>query len=791
MDWCCTSSAPRIMTRVTGREVGNLRRDVTTFVGRREATTQVRRKLSESRLVTLTGVGGVGKTRLAQHVAWESRRAFRDGGWLVDLAKVQDPSHLGHAVAATFGLQETPRDPPDALAEHLADKQILLVLDNCEHVLDSCAELVARLLQAAPAIRVLATSREPLRLVGEHVWPVTPLSTPPPDASDPAAVGRYEAVELFQQRAATVVPGFVLDKTNDRTVSRVCHILEGLPLAIELATAQLRRLTVDQLLDQLVDRYQLLAGGDRTTSRYSTLEAAIGWSYELCSAPERTLWARLSVFSGGFDLNAAERVCADPTPDDVLTVIGGLSEKSVLALEHDGPEARYRMLETIREYGRSRLADAEWEVLCQRHRDYYLGVAESVAAAWFGPSQLDLARYLRSEYANLRVALEHCLAERGATRAGLRLAGALWTYWIPCGFLLDGRSWLDRALALDSTPCRERAHALWADGYVATRQGDIPHALAVLDECRDLGRRLGDESIVAHANSAAGLTSVFAGDPLGAIERAGAAVAYYRTEGARPDTQLILALFFLAYAKALRGDTDQATVLCEEGRSICSAHDERWARSWTLWGLGLACWLAGDLDEAVSHLRESLLIKHAFHDLAGTLLSAESLAWTLSTFGDTTRAAGAARLLGAVRARWQPIGAFLYGHTAFLDWRADCVTRTRDLLGDQAFEEEYQRGSAASVDEVVSGAREQKRRRERRVRRAETRADLTGREREVAGLVASGLSNRDIAAHLLIAERTVETHIDHIFTKLDVTSRSQIAAWVGRSVRQRTKTAER
>jgi predicted ATPase/DNA-binding CsgD family transcriptional regulator len=772
---------------------------VTTFVGRREATTQVRRRLSKSRLVTLTGVGGVGKTRLAQHVAWESRRAFSNGAWLVDLAKVQDPTLLGHLVSATFGLQETPCDPQDALVEHLRDKQIFLVLDNCEHVLDACADLVARLVRAAPKVRVLATSREPLRLAGEHVWAVPPMSTPPPYAGDPTEVGLYEAVDLFRQRAAMVVPGFVVDETNVRTVARVCDLLEGLPLAIELAAAQMRRLTVDQLLDQLVDRYQLLAGGDRTTSRYSTLEAAVGWSYELCSAQERALWARLSVFSGGFALNAAERVCADPpagpasgpasdpgtvalagpdiTADDILAVIGGLSEKSVLTLEQEGPEARYQMLETIREYGRSRLADAEWEVLCRRHRDHYLGMAESVAAEWFGPAQLDLARDLRREYANLRVALEHSLAERGATRAGLRLAGALWTYWIPCGFLLDGRSWLDRALALDSTPCRERAHALWAVGYVATRQGDISHALAVLDECRDLGRRLCDGNIVAHANSAAGLTSVFAGDLAGAIEHAGAAVAYYRAEGVPPDTQLILALFFLAYAKVLRGEVDQATALCEEGRSICRIHGERWALSWTLWGLGLASWLAGDLDQAVSNFRESLLLKHAFHDLAGTLLSAESLAWTLATFGDGRRAARAARLLGAVRTRWQPIGAFLYGHTAFLGWREDCAAHVRDRLGDQAFEEQYRRGSAAPVDDIVSCAQEEKRGRERGVRRGDTRAHLTGRERDVAKLVADGLSNRDIAGRLLIAERTVETHIDHMFTKLDVSSRSQVAAW--------------
>ncbi|MEQ4207518.1 LuxR C-terminal-related transcriptional regulator [Actinopolymorpha sp. B9G3] len=771
------------MTRVAVREEGNLRTDLPGFVGRREATAQVRRKLSEARVLTLTGVGGVGKTRLARHVAWESRRAFHDGVWLVDLAKLDDPLLLDHVVAATLGLQETAiREPLRALVEYLQDRQLLLVLDNCEHVLDASARLVAELLRTAPDIRVLATSREPLRIVGEHVWPVIPLSVPPQDALDPGAGHdrRYEAIDLFWQRAESVLPGVAKDRSNDRAVARICHLLEGLPLAIELAAAQLRRMSIGQLLAQLDDRYRVLAD-DHTTSRHATLDAAMGWSYELCSPPERVLWARLSVFAGGFDLGAAAMVCTDASlpADDLLSVLGGLSDKSILTLDQDAPEARYRMLETIREYGRSRLGDGESDTLRRRHRDHYLDLAERVESAWFGEAQLDLARNLRSEYANLTVALEYCLSEHGENRSGLRLAGALWPYWIPCGFLLDGRSWLDRALQLDTTPCRERAQALWACGYVATRQGDIATALDMLDSCRALGRELGEEDIAAHANSAAGLTLQFADDLPSAVARLEEAIAYYRTEHARPDTPLILALFFLAYAMCLRGNTERAVALCEEGGRICRTHDERWALSWTLWGLGLAHWIAGNIEDAIAQLRESLLIKHAFHDLAGTLLSAECLAWTLATPGDTAMAVRAARLLGAVHARWKPIGTFLYGHKAFLDWRERCEARLRALLGDQPYENEYRRGSLLTVDAVVSCATGEKKRGARAAHDQDDQKTLSSRERDVAKLVADGLSNREIAAQLVIAERTAESHIDHIFTKLGFTSRTQIAAWVG------------
>src|SRR4030088_89150 len=330
------------------RGLGSLPAEVTSFVGRREAMAEVKRALSTSRLVTLTGVGGTGKSRLALHVAREVRRAFADGVCLVELAKCQDPSLLGDTVAAALGLSDlSNRDPVTVLVCYLADKHCLLVLDNCEHMLAGCAHLVAELLPAAPGLRVLATSREPLGIIAEHVWPV------PPEASSPGAGWgqRYEALALFGQRAAAVVPGFALNEGNVVAVARLCQRLDGLPLGIELAAVRLRVLSVEDILARLEDRFRLLTTGNRAApARHQTLRAAVEWSFELCTNLERTLWARLSVFAGEFDLAAAEEVCAGEgvLAEDVFTGVAGLVEKSLLTKREGAPVARYEMLQTIR-----------------------------------------------------------------------------------------------------------------------------------------------------------------------------------------------------------------------------------------------------------------------------------------------------------------------------------------------------------------------------------------------------------------------------------------------------------
>jgi non-specific serine/threonine protein kinase len=341
-------------------KVGNLRVGLTSFVGRRRELTEAKRLLSVARLVTLTGVGGVGKTRLALRVAANARRAFDDGVWLIELGELHDLELLADTVVADLGLREQSSDPAlELLAEHLADRRVLLVLDNCEHLVEAAAVLAEMLLRRCPDLRILATSHEPLGIGGEAVMRVLPLTVPDPDRP-PALQGLpgYDAITLFAARAEAAAPGFVLSEANQVTVTRICQRLDGLPLAIELAADRLRVLSPQQILDRLSDRYRLLTAGSRDApARQQTLKLSIDWSYDLCEPVEQQLWARLSVFAGGFELDAAESLCTGfLAPQDVLDVVARLVDQSILIREEAGAVARYRLLESLRDYGISKAA---------------------------------------------------------------------------------------------------------------------------------------------------------------------------------------------------------------------------------------------------------------------------------------------------------------------------------------------------------------------------------------------------------------------------------------------------
>ncbi len=349
------------MAAGTRPRAGNLPGEVMSFVGRRQEVAEARQLLRRHRLLTLTGVAGVGKTRLALQVAAASSRTFPAGVWLVELGSLQDGELVAGTVAGALGLSDQcPQHPTDALAEYFKDKRALLVLDNCEHLLDACAGLVEALVRAAPKLRVLATSRQPLGVYGESILMVPSLPVPDPD--QPASVvRRYEAVSLFAERAAAVLPGFQVTSDNSAALARLCQRLDGIPLAIELAAGQLRMLSLEQILDRLDDHAELLTWESQTgPPRQRTLRAAIGWSFDLCSPAERAVWARCSVFSGGFDLEAAEEVCSGDgiAREDVLDVVANLVDKSILVREEDAGRVRYRLPETIRRYGRCRLADS-------------------------------------------------------------------------------------------------------------------------------------------------------------------------------------------------------------------------------------------------------------------------------------------------------------------------------------------------------------------------------------------------------------------------------------------------
>ncbi|MEV0055254.1 LuxR C-terminal-related transcriptional regulator [Saccharopolyspora shandongensis] len=753
---------------------------MTSFVGRRHEIAQVRAMLMSSRLTTLTGVGGVGKSRLALRVARGVHRAFRDGVWLVELAKLQSPSLLATAVAVALGLREqSTRGPEIVLTDYLSDKQLLLVLDNCEHVVDECAELVSTLLREAPGLRILATSREPLHVAGEHVWSVPPMSLDVDETLESHASGESpsEALLLFEQRAEAVLPGFALGPDNLETVARLCRRLEGLPLAIELAAVRMRALPVEQILLRLDDRFRLLTGGSRTQlPHHRTLRATLDWSFGLCTEQLQTLWQRMSVFVGSFSLDAAEAVCADDDlpRQEIFECVAGLVDQSLLTRDEAGSPVRYGLLETVRQYGQQRLRESSGEaVLRLRHRDYYLRLAEDAEADWFGPRQLDWLTRLRAEHSNLRAALEFCVTEPGQARVGQRLASALWIYWIACGLLTEGRHWLDRALALDQEPSAERTKALWVSGYIATRQGDNSAALAMLEECQELARRLDDRSALARGLQMNGLAELMHGDHARGVELLEEALARHRAAG-EPDVNLATTVFYLALAVCTRGDLDRAVALCEECRQMCESCGERWSLSRTLWILSLARWARGERQLAIENVRESLRIERVLRDPISIALCVEILGWIAAAEDGPKRAA---KLFGASRKLFEPLSEFLFGFGYYLSWHGEAEARSREVLGDEAFDDAYEAGRSMPLDTAIAYALSESAKAETAVAPSLS-SPLTRREREVAALVAKGLSNKEIASRLFIAKRTVEAHVEHVFIKLGFNSRAQLATWM-------------
>ncbi|WP_165614140.1 ATP-binding protein, partial [Mycolicibacterium holsaticum] len=431
---------------------GNLPAEVTGFVGRRRELTELRALLEESRLVTLTGVGGVGKTRMALKVATDTRRAFRQGAWFVELATLQDPTLVADTVASVLGVvKHTTRTALAQLQHYLADRQMLIILDNCEHLSDACAGMVSELLRAAPAVRFIVTSRHSLGVLGEQIFTVPPMSTPSSaEPVDTSALAQFDSVTLLCARASSAAEGFQLTEDNSALVARLCERLDGIPLAIELAAARLRTLTVADVLDRLDRRFQLLnAGNSAALPRHQTLEALLGWSYALCAPKEQALWARLSVFAGSFTLPAVEAVCAGTglASQDMLDLVDALVRKSILIAERVGEQMRYRLLETVREYGSARLTRTKetWR-LQEAHRGYFQRLAEQGFAEWCSRGQSEWLTRLRLDHANLRVAFDRCIDTADSEQA-CALAAALQWYWIAGGSLREGRRWLAQALA--------------------------------------------------------------------------------------------------------------------------------------------------------------------------------------------------------------------------------------------------------------------------------------------------------------------------------------------------------
>ncbi|WP_420312272.1 ATP-binding protein [Streptomyces sp. YS-B37] len=673
---------------------GNLPLEPDRFVGRSAELTELARALDASRLVTVTGPGGVGKSRLAAHAA--ARSAPRDGVWRVELAPVRDPELVDFAVVEALGLTDhTARLPREALLGHLADRQLLLVLDGFEHLVEVCAELVAELLGRVPGLRVLAVGRRPLELAGERIVAVAPL-------------GEDEALELFADRAAQ--QGVVLG--DEPGVRELCRRLDGIPLAVELAAGRLRALTPGELLARFDDRFRLLAGGRRDAlPRHQALRTAIGWSHELCTPEERLLWARLSVFAGRFDLEAAEYVCGGDglTSDGVLDVLSELLAQSVVVRDETPTGVRYRMLDTIRAYGADWLeATGDAPRLRRRHRDWYLGLATWCELDWFSPRQGEVAARVEAELPNLRAALEYCLTEPDETHLGQYLAGSLWFYWAGCGRLAEGRHWLEQAVQLDAEDTandQSRLKALWVLGYVAILQGDTVPALAALQECREEADQAANPTAVAYAEHRTGCLALVTDDMARAETLLRSALDRYQQIG-ELNSNVLMGQVELAMTRAFQGDLADAVKLCEDVRRVCEDHGERWTRAYALYVLAYVAWSDGELVLARDLLADCLGSAHGFRDLLGSVLAVELLALVTVAEGDAPEAA---LLQGAAAGMWPSVGLPLFGSAYYNAPHELCEAMARERLGDERYDECVREGARLGREAAVARALGQQR----------------------------------------------------------------------------------
>ncbi|MGW4638523.1 NB-ARC domain-containing protein [Sphaerisporangium sp. NPDC004334] len=775
---------------------------MTTFVGRRREVAAIARMLGESRLVTLTGVGGVGKTRLATRVAREVAGRFPGGAWFVELSSLRAPEMVGDAIRAALRVGARPGDTAVAvLGEFLAGRRTLLVLDTCEHLTDACAATVRAILAAAPGVRVLATSRRVLGVLGEARFEVEPLpvegepglgedtapsggapdgrpgplrtgdardgaSGPtgaggarddgsgqagdagrgggPSDGADALATdadgeggpsgaaapsesgssggvdssgggssggaassgsGARGAVALFTERAASLVPGFAATPE----VARLCRRLDGIPLAIELAAVRLRSLSFEQVAAGAGDRFALLSDTRRPgPARHRTLRTAIGWSHELCEPLERLLWARLSVFPADFDLAAAQAVCADAEDEvgaglgreHVEDVLLALVDASVVSRVDAGAAVRFRMLDTIREYGAVWLRElGQTAGVRRRHRDHYLDLARRFDAEWFGAEQVSWYTRMRRELPNLREALGFCLAEPAEHTAGLDLAGRLTYLWLACGLVEEGRGHLRRALELVQPSGRALSRALWACAWLADLQGDLDEANDLATECMAQAFSHDDLAaagwgILCCANT--GLRWGYLTEALSMYERARGT----HEQGGDRGAGLAMALTGQAYALMRLGRLDRALGCLRLQASLCDSRGDIWVRSSGEWVRSLIEADHGDYAAADRYARASLRHKWLVHDSHGMAMVLASLARTAAGLGDMDRAA---RLLGSGELVEHSYGLRLCLPRAD-GLREQAESRARAVLGDRDFDTAFAHGRELDLDSALAYA---------------------------------------------------------------------------------------
>jgi predicted ATPase/class 3 adenylate cyclase len=600
----------------------NLPRQLTTFVGRGREIAEAKRLLATAPLMTFTGPGGVGKTRLAIEIAGEVLDDFPEGMWFVDLGPLTDPEFVAPAIAAAIGVMHAPGQPIlDTIVEHLHGRRVLLVLDNCEHLLEVAARTVDTLLRSCTSLRILATSREGLAIAGEAVFPVPSLAVPEPASVAPSDLSQYDAIQLFVERAMAAVPGFRITERNAPAVTQICRRLDGVPLAIELAAARVRALPVEQIAARLDDRVRLLTGSSRVTvPRHQTLRQTIDWSHDLLADDERAVFRRLAVFVGGFALEAAEAVCVGELVEDwaVLDLVTRLVDKSLLVADTEGTEARYRQLETVRQYARDRLLESgEAKETLRRHRDWFLAMVARAEPEFFrGAESADWLRRLDREHDNLRAALQWSLDEPGEEREGLHLAAGLWRFWEIHGHLAEGRGWLEQFLGATSGEVSPlRADAYTGAGILAFMLGDQAGASQLHEESLELHRQVGDADGIAFAANNLANAAVLSGDYAAARQLYETVIPWARERG---DLRVLgFSLVNMAEAVALDGDPGLARDQYDEGVDSFRRAGDRWGEAFALDSLGVTLARLGQHEEAARFHEQALAISRELGDDRG------------------------------------------------------------------------------------------------------------------------------------------------------------------------------
>ncbi len=802
---------------------------LSTFIGREHEISAIKQLLLYNRLVTLTGVGGSGKTRLAIQMINELLNQFEQGAWFIEFAPLDDDSLLAQAVASTLGVREKKNQPLiDEVIDHIQRHHSLLIFDNCEHLIDACAKLAEKLLQACQNLQILATSREPLGISGEAVWTVPPLSLPElypwrdPSSGEIAlpAYQQSEAVQLFLNRAVLVSPNFALTKDNGAWIAEICRRLDGLPLAIELAAARVRALSLQQIAERLNDRFSLLTGGHRTApARQQTLEATLDWSYALLSITERKVLQNLSVFSGGGTLDAVEYVCTGNGVEagEVLDILTHLVEKSLTVATQKSDKMRYSLLETIRQYaGEKLIVSGSVDETKDRHLKYFMEWAENAETHLDTSDQLLWLERYKAEHDNLRAALRWSQSKKERGETGLKLAAACGRYWRLHGHFNEGRTHLSLVLSLAGAKKRSatRAKALFRAGVLAYLQSDYPASESLLEESLSISQELGQAGklhaanalemlgevatergdyetamaffeeampIYKHLNDKHGLGEMlmqfsWAYMRMGNYENAAEYLEEFLTVAieANYTTHIAFALGGLGELAIRQGKYERASKLLEESLGLHRQTGDKWDIATSLGSLGWLALRQGNLANTKNLLDESLKIRREIDDRGG-------IAWCLEKLGKT-----------AFLEKQPKKAAIIFGAASALRTTTESVIDPADqpeykriisglqsALGLDTFNSAWTRGESTPLEDMIQYAlsEPEKEPEEEQSSTKDRFGGLSNRERETAALIAQGKSNRDIAEIMTVRKKTVETYVTRILNKLGFKSRVEVATW--------------